>query len=185
MQYTIQLYLIYLGFIKSHFHVTVRCWARQRSKFYKLTKYVRTCHCAHLSLGSLLAVYLCISATIRSLWFPNSFFSALSRATSEALGPLLFSASCTVFREDSICWKDTRYILITFTILVPHQYSSLWSILTGSKVFIISTAMLEVSSKKPNLSRNFQGWHKLNTRVMWGETSTLLVSTKMLCYSRA
>ena len=103
-----------------------------RSKFYKLSKYVRTCHCAHLSLGSLLAVYLCISATIRSLWFPNSFFSALSRATSEALGPLLFSANCTVFREDSICWKDTRYILITFTILVPHQYSSLWSILTGS-----------------------------------------------------
>ena len=70
---------------------------------------------AYLSLGSLLAVYLCISATIRSLWFPNSFFSALSRATSEALGPLLFSASCTVFREDSICWKDTHCIRIPIT----------------------------------------------------------------------
>ena len=156
MQYTIQLYLIYLGFIKSHFHVTVRCWARQRSKFYKLTKYVRTCHCAHLSLGSLLAVYLCISATIRSLWFPNSFFSALSRATSEALGPLLFSASCTVFREDSICWKDTRYILFTFTILVPHQYSSLWSILTGFKVLSNRQPCLKWVARSPTCPETFK-----------------------------
>ena len=54
-----------------------------------------------LSLGSLLALYRCISATIRSRWFPNSFFSALRRATSEALGP--FSVSVTFFRLDSIC----------------------------------------------------------------------------------
>ena len=112
---------IYICYAKSHFPMILRCMIRAiRSDRMSVLCLVS----AHLSLGSLLAVYLCISATIRSLWFPNSFFSALSRATSEALGPLLFSASCTVFREDSICWKDTHciFIPITFSILVPLPY---------------------------------------------------------------
>ena len=114
---------------------------------------------AYLSLGSLLAVYLCISATIRSLWFPNSFFSAFSRATSEALGPLLFSASCTVFREDSICWKDTHlfFIPITFKYIGAPSIVALLIKSNGAPNYvfiIISTPLPEVWSKKPNMPVN-------------------------------
>ena len=137
---------------------------------------------SHLSLGSLLAVYLCISATILSLWFPNSFFSALSLATSEALGPLLFSASCTVFREDSICWKYTLcHTPLTFNTLLPNA-SSLGSVFLGSLIssmYQLDT-LPKVRSKKWKLSGKFQGWHKLNTCVLRAETTTLLVSTKLL-----
>ena len=103
---------IYICFAKSHFPMILKC---KIGAIRSVRMSVLCMVSAYLSLGSLLAVYLCISATIRSLWFPNSFFSAFSRATSEALGPLLFSASCTVFREDSICWKDTHLFFIPIT----------------------------------------------------------------------
>ena len=65
-----------------------------------------SCYFTDLRRGSLVAAYLCISATILSRWFPKSFFSAFSRAISLALGPdFSVLAVATVFRLDSICWK--------------------------------------------------------------------------------
>ena len=131
---------------------------------------------SHLSLGSLLAVYLCISATIRSLWFPNSFFSALSLATSEALGPLLFSASCTVFREDSICWKDTLcHTPFEFNTLLPNWYK----FLLDSQVCINSTPCLKWGVRSGNCPESFKvgiNW----ILVYWEQKQPLYLSQQSL-----
>ena len=73
--------------------------------------------------------------------------------------------------------EKTRFV--TLHLHLTHCFPiDILTVFTGlSSVYQLDT-LPKVRSKKWKLSRKFQGWHKLNTRVLRAETTTLLVSTK-------